>query len=101
MATAKSNDAVGLISFSEVSRVCAPSSIGGQLSLLETHLESMESSANTRFEDLTAFISSKCHRNTVCIVITDFLDDEESNAQHFVELNDVDIHVLPPCPVSK
>ena len=95
-------DAVGLISFSEgVPTYVPPSSIGGQLSLLETHLESMESSANTRFEDLTAFINSKCHRNTVCIVITDFLDDEESNAQHFVELKrrrypTYCLHVLSP-----
>ena len=51
-------DAVGLIFSEGVPTYVPPSSIGGQLSLLETHLESMESSANTRFEDLTAFINS-------------------------------------------
>ena len=95
-------DAVGLISFSEgTPSYVPPASIGGQLELVEKTLSAMQSESKTSYEDLTAFINSKCHRNTVCLIITDFLDDASSNAQHFVELKrrkypTYCLHVLSP-----
>ena len=80
-------DAVGLISFSEgTPAYVPPASVGGQLARVEKTLSSMQSASKTSYEDLTAFINSKCHRNTVCVIITDFLDETSSNAQHFVQL---------------
>ena len=80
-------DAVGLVTFSENTPHYLPATaIGGQLNQIEKVLTEIQSSAQTRFEDLSTFLHARCRRNTVCIIITDFLDESESNAQQFVEL---------------
>ena len=95
-------DAVGLVSFSEgLPTLIPPSAIGAQFTQIEKALSATTSGSNTRFEDLSNFIHSRFSRNTVCIVITDFLDEQESNAQHFVSLKRQKyptycLHVLSP-----
>ena len=35
---------------------------------------------------MSEFISSRCHRNAICIFLTDFLDEEENDAAHLIHL---------------
>ena len=83
----RQNDAVGLLSFSEgTPDYIPPSSTASQLQVIEDALRRIQAEGKTSLESVSDFITNRCHRNTVCIFLTDCLDESESDGQHLVHL---------------
>ncbi len=95
-------DAVGLVTFSnDDPTYVPPSSAGQQLHRIEEELTQTQSHGSTSFDQIVEFINVQCRSNTVCIFISDLLDDESTSAQRIVQLKKKRyptycIHILSP-----
>lgn len=95
-------DAVGLVTFSnDTPTYVPPSSAGQQLHRIEEALAQTHSSGTTSFDQIVEFINVQCRSNTVCIFISDLLDDDSASAQRIVQLKKKRyptycIHILSP-----
>lgn len=80
-------DAVGLVSFSnDEPTFLPPSGAANQIHQIEHQLTHLAPHGKTSFKAIIEFINIHCRRNTVCVFISDLLDDEHLAEQKLVQL---------------
>ena len=80
-------DAVGLVSFSHGEPTfLPPSGSANQIHQIEHQLRHLTTHGGTSFKTIIEFINLHCRRNTVCVFVSDLLDDEHLADQKLIQL---------------